>query len=146
MVAYDADVQRLMGIGWFPAEEWPLALERWPELGQEMPHDHAAYRAAIEAKVRTFSAHSPGATFVLAPLRVAELDQRAAEEGMDAGSGEMRGRLSAELTQRGLGVPWPPARNAACWCGSAQKYKRCCAALPAPPDRSEPTPEAGDQV
>jgi hypothetical protein len=23
-------------------------------------------------------------------------------------------------------VPWPPARNDACWCGSGEKYKRCC--------------------
>jgi hypothetical protein len=21
---------------------------------------------------------------------------------------------------------WPPARNAACWCGSGRKYKQCC--------------------
>ena len=23
-------------------------------------------------------------------------------------------------------IPWPPARNDDCWCGSGQKYKRCC--------------------
>jgi len=23
-------------------------------------------------------------------------------------------------------VPWPPARTAACWCGSGRKYKKCC--------------------
>jgi hypothetical protein len=23
-------------------------------------------------------------------------------------------------------VPWPPARTAACWCGSGRKYKQCC--------------------
>jgi hypothetical protein len=23
-------------------------------------------------------------------------------------------------------IPWPPDRNAPCWCGSGQKYKRCC--------------------
>jgi uncharacterized protein YchJ len=23
-------------------------------------------------------------------------------------------------------VEWPPERNAPCWCGSGQKYKRCC--------------------
>jgi hypothetical protein len=25
-------------------------------------------------------------------------------------------------------VPWPPERNAACWCGSGRKYKKCCGA------------------
>lgn len=25
-------------------------------------------------------------------------------------------------------IPWPPARNEACWCGSSRKYKKCCAA------------------
>jgi uncharacterized protein YecA (UPF0149 family) len=24
------------------------------------------------------------------------------------------------------GIEWPPARNAACWCGSGRKYKKCC--------------------
>ncbi|MEV0718389.1 SEC-C domain-containing protein [Asanoa sp. NPDC050611] len=23
-------------------------------------------------------------------------------------------------------IPWPPERNAACWCGSGLKYKKCC--------------------
>jgi tetratricopeptide (TPR) repeat protein len=23
-------------------------------------------------------------------------------------------------------VPWPPGRNERCWCGTGQKYKRCC--------------------
>lgn len=23
-------------------------------------------------------------------------------------------------------MPWPPARTAACWCGSGRKYKQCC--------------------
>lgn len=23
-------------------------------------------------------------------------------------------------------LPWPPARNAPCWCGSGRKYKKCC--------------------
>jgi hypothetical protein len=23
-------------------------------------------------------------------------------------------------------IAWPPERNAACWCGSARKYKKCC--------------------
>nr|WP_310376412.1 SEC-C metal-binding domain-containing protein [Catenuloplanes atrovinosus] len=23
-------------------------------------------------------------------------------------------------------MAWPPERNGACWCGSGQKYKKCC--------------------
>jgi uncharacterized protein YchJ len=23
-------------------------------------------------------------------------------------------------------IAWPPPRNAACWCGSGSKYKKCC--------------------
>ena len=22
--------------------------------------------------------------------------------------------------------PWPPPRNGTCWCGSGEKYKKCC--------------------
>jgi tetratricopeptide (TPR) repeat protein len=29
-------------------------------------------------------------------------------------------------TTGGTRISWPPERNAACWCGSGNKYKKCC--------------------
>ena len=38
-----------MGVAWFDEAEWAKAVERWPELLEEMPAEHLAYKAAIEA-------------------------------------------------------------------------------------------------
>ncbi|NUT34936.1 MAG: SEC-C domain-containing protein [Hamadaea sp.] len=31
-----------------------------------------------------------------------------------------------ELAETQPELPWPPGRNEVCWCGSGQKYKKCC--------------------
>lgn len=31
-----------------------------------------------------------------------------------------------QLTLSEPALPWPPGRNDVCWCGSGQKYKKCC--------------------
>ncbi|MDP9434823.1 MAG: SEC-C metal-binding domain-containing protein [Actinomycetota bacterium] len=42
------------------------------------------------------------------------------------GPGGLDTRLDYVLgADAGLGLAWPPAKNAACWCGSGSKYKRC---------------------
>ena len=35
-------------------------------------------------------------------------------------------RAYPDLRAQPFMVPWPPARTAACWCGSGRKYKQCC--------------------
>jgi len=130
-------VQQILSVGWFPVDEWAAALERWPELADEMPRDHLAYRAAIEHRLRVVSPQTVGARLVATPLTVeAVLDQEAlaAEAGESEVPGsQIRGRAASLRAQQGFGTAWPPERNAACWCGSGRKYKQCCAALPAPP-------------
>lgn len=116
----------LMGVAWFDETEWALATQRWPDLLDEMPADHAAYRAAIEAKVRAMQPNMRGAQLALAPITVEQVEARAGADGIEAGSGEARGRVAAEQTRLGHCVRWPPGRNDACWCGSGTKYKRCC--------------------
>lgn len=37
-----------LALAWFPAEQWPLALQRWPDLTDYLPADHAAYSRRIE--------------------------------------------------------------------------------------------------
>ncbi len=69
----------------------------------------------------------------LVELDVEGLAAHAEEEGLDPASGEARAAYSALRTERGQATPWPPARNAPCWCGSARKYKRCCGPVPADP-------------
>jgi uncharacterized protein YecA (UPF0149 family) len=121
-------VRVVLGVGWFPAEEWARAIERWPDLTDEMPAAHDEYRAAIEARLHNMRPQLKGARLGLVPLSVEEVEARAATDELDAGSAEVRGRVAAEATRQGRAVPWPPARNEPCWCGSGAKYKRCCAA------------------
>ncbi|MDG4821823.1 SEC-C domain-containing protein [Asanoa sp. WMMD1127] len=40
---------------------------------------------------------------------------------------DIQARYAQELSaQPGAHIPWPPERNAACWCGSGLKYKKDC--------------------
>jgi hypothetical protein len=41
----------------------------------------------------------------------------------ESGGGELRDEPPPDETS---GVPWPPERNQPCWCGSENKYKKCC--------------------
>jgi SEC-C motif len=136
-------VQQSLAVGWFPESEWAVALQRWPSLAEEMPREHVAYRAAIEARLGNVSAGTRGAQLVMVPLTVEALEARAEQDGADAGSTELRGRTASLLAGQGLGTPWPPGRNEPCWCGSARKYKHCCQALEAPaPTGSDQDPSA----
>ncbi|MGH9120915.1 MAG: SEC-C metal-binding domain-containing protein [Acidimicrobiales bacterium] len=56
------------------------------------------------------------------------------DEDEDAGSGEARSSYAADIARRGAALPWPPGRNAPCWCGSGRKYKTCCGPTPIAPE------------
>jgi uncharacterized protein YecA (UPF0149 family) len=119
-------VQQTLAVGWFPASEWEQAVDRWPDLVEELPREHGAYLAAIEARMADVSSRATGTRLVMVALTVNELDQRAAADDLDGGSPELRGRVASTLAQSGGGTVWPPARNEPCWCASGLKYKHCC--------------------
>ena len=123
-----------LALAWFPADQWPLALERWPDLTDDLPADHAAYSRRIEARLKWLAKGLPGHRVSVAPLTVAELDEAAGDR---AGTGEARSRLAARIHQQGRAIAWPPARNDRCWCGSGRKYKQCCGPEPPAPDPTE---------
>ena len=125
-----------LAIGWFPPEEWPRAVERWPDLTDEMPVEHRAYCEAIEARTKRLARHLVGQRFAVTPLTVEALEARAASEGVEAGAAQTRSYLAAEQLRQGLATAWPPARNDPCWCGSGRKYKSCCGPIPAAPDET----------
>jgi hypothetical protein len=123
-----------VALAWFPADEWPLALERWPDLADHMPADHAAYSRCIEARLKWLATGLPGNRSSVAPLTVAELDEAAGDR---AGTGEARSELAAQIDGQGRAIAWPPRRNERCWCGSGRKYKQCCGPEPPSPDPIE---------
>ena len=123
-----------LAVGWFPAGEWPAAVQRWPDLLDDLPPGHLDYSHAIEARVKRTARHAAGHPMHVSPLTVADLDDQAVIDGPDAGSAEVRSALAAELLRRGEALRWPPSRNDPCWCASGRKYKRCCGPIPAAED------------
>ncbi|MDY7103733.1 MAG: SEC-C domain-containing protein [Actinomycetota bacterium] len=114
------------GLAWFPAEQWAAALERWPELADDLPTDHREYSRRIESRMKYLAREMPGVPLRVSPLDVERLVEHAAEAGEDPGLGEGRSSMAAEVVRTGGALAWPPARNERCWCGSGTKYKRCC--------------------
>ncbi|MDA2806261.1 SEC-C metal-binding domain-containing protein [Nocardiopsis suaedae] len=48
------------------------------------------------------------------------------EDGASAVDGQVLARYGTELARTGKAAPWPPERNASCWCGAGREYKKCC--------------------
>lgn len=116
-----------LSLAWFPAGEWELAIDRWSDLLDDLPADHRSYSHRIEARLKWLTKHAPGHRLSVSPLTVAELVEA---HGAEANTGEARSSLAAEIARTGRALDWPPARNDRCWCGSGQKYKKCCGPIP----------------
>lgn len=122
-----------LSLAWFPADELAAAVERWPDLTDDFSAGHQAYSQRIEARLKWLARHQPGRPLSVSPLSVEELIEI---EGDEAGTGEGRSHLAAEIARTGRATAWPPARNDTCWCGSDRKYKKCCRPVP-PADDSD---------
>lgn len=123
--AFSAPELTSYAIAWFPRDQSEAALERWPDLADDL-EDPDAYCRAIEARLREMHA-ATGRVPSVAPLNVEALLEFASEKDSDPNTGAARSQFAAVLASRGETVPWPPGRNDPCWCGSGRKYKRCCA-------------------
>ncbi|GAA2628935.1 SEC-C domain-containing protein [Paractinoplanes durhamensis] len=44
----------------------------------------------------------------------------------DPAEAKTRAAYARQLAASSRRISWPPERNAACWCGSGNKYKKCC--------------------
>jgi hypothetical protein len=134
---------------WFPATEWPAAIERWPDLLEAMPADHQEYCRKIEARLKSFHSAAPGQARHVAPINVDELAAFSADRGHDPPTALDRAVFAAQVFLSGHALAWPPRRNERCWCGSGRKYKLCCgpepSALPVSPAGHNPDPGAGDR-
>jgi hypothetical protein len=117
-----------IALAWFPADQWPIALERWPDLREDEPEDHVEYSRRMEGRLKSFANVLSGHRSGVAPISVIELEASAGER---AGTAEGRAGFAAELCREGRAIAWPPNRNDPCWCGSGRKYKQCCG--PEPP-------------
>jgi hypothetical protein len=98
----------------WPQVEFDQLLAEWPALAEAYGEDWDEHRARLEREL----IRRPG--LVLRRGTVAGLKRYDGDPAdPQTRSGYAR---QGQLTQ----ISWPPERNAACWCGSGSKYKKCC--------------------
>lgn len=107
---------------YLPRHQYKLGLETGL-LDATYPLDYTDYLRTVEdvllSHVRNYKVR-------LVPLTIGGLRAFAAASGLDPAR---RSTRMAYMSAMGAGapeIPWPPERNAGCWCGSGVKYKKCC--------------------
>jgi hypothetical protein len=88
---------------------------------------HVGYRRSLEINLRLAEV-DPGDSILVVPLDVPGMLAYAAATGKDPVRRQTRLDYGDSLPANHREVPWPPERNAPCWCGSTRKYKKCCGA------------------
>ncbi|MET7398268.1 SEC-C domain-containing protein [Dactylosporangium sp. NPDC005572] len=112
----------------WPRADFDRLLSQWPALSDAYGRDWDEHRARLERHlVRLADAGRPGLT-VLAGS-VDGLSGYAERHAADPADPQTRAGYAEQVAGRpgrpGQ-IPWPPARNEPCWCGSGSKYKKCC--------------------
>ena len=124
------------GLSYREQGDYERAIQRWPSLAEDWADvAHPDYCRRIEAHLKWLRAGG-------APMRAVapiELDhylpwcEERAEDPEQA-----RAAYAADAFRREHAIPWPPARNEPCWCGSERKYKKCCGPVDAAPMHGAP--------
>ncbi|GAA2557903.1 SEC-C domain-containing protein [Winogradskya consettensis] len=108
----------------WPQAEFDRMLTTWPALAQPYGATWDDHRAHLERElVRLTSAGRTGLT--LLPATVTGLTGFAGTDNDPADPKTRAGYANQQATRAGQ-ITWPPERNGACWCGSGNKYKKCC--------------------
>ncbi|MFD9498958.1 SEC-C domain-containing protein [Streptomyces sp. NPDC060035] len=107
----------------WPEDELRELLTAYPELTQEYL-GHADHLARLEAALRDlYAAGTPNLGIVTGT--VPSYEAFAASEAASPSDPDLLPQYATTLAARGRAVPWPPARSAACWCGSGRTYREC---------------------
>jgi tetratricopeptide (TPR) repeat protein len=120
----EPDLESAMLLFW-PQPEFDLLLQRWPALAEEYGQTWDEYRTKVQ-KALTLCAESSPLRLGLLAGSVDELATYAQHSGDDPTDPQVRESYLQGLTDPDLEIAWPPGRNHPCWCGSTQKYKKCC--------------------
>ncbi|MDK0519674.1 SEC-C domain-containing protein [Streptomyces sp. ML-6] len=107
----------------WPSAELDELLTAYPRLRDEYP-SHPEHLARLEAALRDL--HRAGTPNLgLVTGTVPSYEAFAASEAVSPTAPELLPQYATTLAARGRAVPWPPARNAPCWCGSDRPYREC---------------------
>jgi hypothetical protein len=107
-----------------PRAEHDRMLARTPELAEVLGPDWDAHRGSVEAALRAYAdpEHRPRIVVGTADGLSAHLT----EAGGDPTDPAAHLDYIATLLDGPAELAWPPGRNDPCWCGSGDKYKKCC--------------------
>ncbi|MER7946622.1 SEC-C domain-containing protein [Streptomyces sp. NPDC096079] len=107
----------------WPEPELDELLAAYPELEAEYP-TYRAHLTDIEASLRELSAAgTPNLGIVRAT--VPSYEAFAASEATHPSNPDLLPQYATTLAARARATSWPPARGAACWCGSGRTYGEC---------------------
>jgi tetratricopeptide (TPR) repeat protein len=107
----------------WPAQELAELLSAYPALTAEYP-SHETHLGQLESSLRDLSSTgTPNLGIVTAT--VPSYEAFAASEQSSPANADLLPQYATTLAARGRATPWPPARNAACWCGSTKAYREC---------------------
>ncbi|MEH1169074.1 SEC-C domain-containing protein [Micromonospora sp. CPCC 205539] len=108
----------------WPQAEFDALLVRWPALVDSYPPHWDEHRDQIERALVDAAGAGPTDLGVVAGS-VAGLAAFAEQQGGDPTDETTLDEYADSLSGTDLRA-WPPGRNDACWCGSGNKYKKCC--------------------
>lgn len=108
----------------WPQAEFDRVLAQWPGLSGAYGANWDEHRAHLERELvrladtgRTGLAVFPGSVDALIGFAGADGDPT---------DPTIRGGYARQLETGPARINWPPERNEHCWCGSGNKYKKCC--------------------
>jgi hypothetical protein len=107
----------------WPAAELTELLAAYPTLMSEYP-SHEAHLIQLETSLRELAATgTPNLGIVTGTIP--SYEAFAASEATPPSDPDLLPQYATTLAARGRATPWPPARNAPCWCGSGHAYRDC---------------------
>jgi tetratricopeptide (TPR) repeat protein len=96
----------------FPQAEFAKLIEQWPTLAEAYGKDWDDHRARLEKDLVRLGGHTL---------------LKGTADGLTAlGDPTDPKTRTAYADTPGEEISWPPERNGQCWCGSGNKYKKCC--------------------
>ncbi|MCX4823351.1 hypothetical protein OG883_26405 [Streptomyces sp. NBC_01142] len=107
----------------WPEDELNELLAAYPELEAEYP-TQTAHLTDIEASLRDLSSTGTG-NLGIVRATVPSYEAFAASEQSSPRNADLLPQYATTLAARGRAVAWPPAKGAACWCGTGAAYRDC---------------------
>ncbi|MFI9381065.1 SEC-C domain-containing protein [Kutzneria sp. NPDC052558] len=107
----------------WPESEHENLIARWPGLTSRVGTTWDEHRRRVEQECALIS--DDGYTVKQTPGDIPGLEAFLRDKDVKKPQASDLEGYPDLRTQPDL-TPWPPARTAACWCGSGRKYKQCC--------------------